>query len=139
MIKLPTEKTCDIFTHYGIQIAYLFGSQSQGNPGPLSDVDIAVLFPSDVKPSERFSKHLFLLHDILHLLETSNLDLVILNDAPIAICFNVIREGKILFSQNRPLQVRFEETVIRDYLDTEFLRQTYNRALFKNIAEGLLQ
>ena len=139
MIESLKEKLQDIFLYYGTRIAYLFGSQIKGNMGPLSDVDIAVVFSSELKPEERFSKRLSLLHDIMQALETANLDLVVLNDAPVSISFNVIREGQVLFSQDRSYQMKFEETVIRDYLDTEFLRQTYNKAFFTHIAEELAQ
>ena len=38
----------EIFTRSGVVLAYLFGSQARGETGPLSEVDIAVLFSPDI-------------------------------------------------------------------------------------------
>ena len=34
----------EVFESYGVALAYLYGSQARGDAGPLSDVDVAVLF-----------------------------------------------------------------------------------------------
>jgi predicted nucleotidyltransferase len=36
------------FESHGVVLAYLYGSQARGDAGPLSDVDVAVLFGPDL-------------------------------------------------------------------------------------------
>ena len=45
----------EAFERHGVVLAYLYGSQARGDAGPLSDVDVAVLFSPDVPERERFS------------------------------------------------------------------------------------
>jgi len=45
----------EVFERHGVMLAYLYGSQARGDAGPLSDVDVAVLFIPDVPERERFS------------------------------------------------------------------------------------
>lgn len=137
-MNLP-QKIEDIFSRYKVQVAYLFGSCVSGHTGPLSDVDIAILFDFSEKPEERFSKRLLLLHEIMSALRTSQVDLVVLNEASPAISFNVIRQGQVIFCQDESLRVKFESGALRDYIDMGPLRRTYNQALFENIAEGPLK
>ena len=66
-----------------IAVAYLFGSRARGNARPNSDVDVAVLLDGGVDTHRRQ----------LDLMATlgANVDLVILNDAPPALGYRVLR------------------------------------------------
>ena len=139
MIHIPEDKIKEILTCYWVQVAYLFGSYVRQDISPLSDVDIAILFGEDIKPEGRFSNRFLLLQEIMTLLETTHLDLVVLNESAPALCFNVIYKGRILFCQDDSLRIKFESRVLQNYMDTEPLRRTYNQALFKNLSEGLLR
>jgi uncharacterized protein len=62
--------------------AYLFGSQARGDAGPLSDVDLAVWLGDDPDPGRRLSLQLALSAQAASLLETDEVELVVLNGAP---------------------------------------------------------
>lgn len=96
-----------------ISLAYLFGSRVSGRVGKLSDFDIAVLlregFTSDFKYK--------LASEIGRLLNAARVDLVILNEAPIELRYNVIATGKLIYERDRAERVEFETTTLSRYFD----------------------
>ncbi|MBE3064650.1 MAG: nucleotidyltransferase domain-containing protein, partial [Spirochaetes bacterium] len=65
-----------------VRFAYLFGGLARGSPNPLSDVDIALFLEREGDgPDARLS----LFETLTDVLGTFELDLLILNSAPISI------------------------------------------------------
>ena len=87
-----------------ISLTYLFGSFASEKERKLSDVDIAVLLKEGIEPLE---KQLNLLSEITFILKTDEVDLVILNRAPISLQYTIISEGKLLVNR--------EDKLRRDY------------------------
>lgn len=114
--------------------AYLFGSYASDTVGPLSDVDIAVLFDEG---SDIDRIYLKLCVEVSKALHTDEVDLLILNKAPITLKYKVLKEGKLLFCRDEVKRIRFQVKVINDYIDTKPLRDMYNRELFKRIKKGI--
>jgi hypothetical protein len=112
-----------------VQFAYLFGSWARGNPGPLSDLDLAVFIDRRRNP---FKFRLMLMEKLARAIRSDNFDLVILNDAPLVLQYEVIRGGKILKEQ-RQRRVVYEARVLRDFLDTENLRRVHREALKRSL------
>ena len=50
-------------------------------------------------------------------LEMSNIDLVILNDAPLAIAYTIIKDGEEIYCDNREALKKFKANVTERYLD----------------------
>lgn len=115
---------------------YLFGSYGRDDIGPLSDVDIAVLLEPRVSSVNYFEKQLRLMRDACHLLHTDEVDLVILNEAPIDLQYAVLESGKLLYARDNPLRIRYETKIIERYLDSTRLRKEYFHFLKKHIREG---
>ena len=109
-----------------IKFAYLFGSQARGKTGPLSDIDIAVYL------DKRHNLFLFRLHfqeEIDRQLKgRRSSDLVILNNAPLVLQYEIIKNGKVL-KESKPQRIQFETRVLRNYLDTEKMRYFYASSL----------
>jgi len=114
-------------TNNEVSFAYLFGSHARGDTGPLSDVDVAVYLHGE---TELFSRRLAIIQDIMKLLKDSPCDVVVLNNSPIVLQYEVIRENVIL-KENKECRVAFETKVLREYLDTEMMREVQRRALKK--------
>ena len=53
-----------ILLKYPVEFAYLFGSYTTGNTGPLSDVDFAVYFREKLSESMMFNMKLKISHDL---------------------------------------------------------------------------
>lgn len=115
---------------------YLFGSYGKGKPGPLSDVDIAVFLDKTVGEQDFFEEKLNLVGIANEVLGTDEVDLVILNEAPLSLQFQVLKTGKLLFSKDEKARIDFETKTIDYYLDAEPLRRRGWEAMMKRIKEG---
>jgi predicted nucleotidyltransferase len=96
-----------------ILLTYIFGSQITGKTGPLSDYDFAVFLSQ--KPSFQFKYKLK--NKLLSILDIKQVDLVILNDAPIELKYNVIATGKVIFQKNSIVRTEFEANTLSQYFD----------------------
>lgn len=103
----------------GISAAYLHGSYATGKANKESDLDIAVLAMPGLSKQDRFSLRL----TISALLRTAlgesapELDLTILQDTPLLLQYNVIRQGSRIFEGNRQERIEYELSVERGYDD----------------------
>ena len=93
---------------------YLFGSLAGGIPLPLSDVDIAVylvdnLFAKDDK--------LDILGKLMEILQTDEIDLVILNTASLPLIINVLKNKRIIVDKDPFVRHSFESLNMRKYYD----------------------
>jgi predicted nucleotidyltransferase len=120
-------------TAAGVSLAYVFGSAAQGRERPDSDLDVAVLFADDV-PRERYGElRVQLLTELVGLTHTNDVDLVVLNEAPPLLAFQVIDGGRLLLGDRRE-QVRFETRAIQRYIDTAPIRRKLEAALRARVA-----
>lgn len=119
----------------GVTLAYLFGSTVRGEANHLSDIDIAVLFDDTLLQKEAFDLHVEVISELTGLLKTNNVDLVVLNDSPLLLTYNVIREGIILKS-DEPIRVKFETKIMSRYLDERYHIQRHARESLRRIAES---
>lgn len=116
--------------------AYIFGSKATGKSGPMSDLDIAVLLKENVDPSNYFDLRMKLMADLMRTLGINDIDLVILNQAPLILIHEVLKKGRIIFCRDERTRVSFVFKAIRDYLDTNYIRQIQSRGLHCRIKEG---
>lgn len=124
------------FRAYGVQLAYLFGSQVTGQAGPLSDFDFGVLLRATLSPSERFHQRLSLIAELIGVLHAQHIDLVVLDEAPPAIRFSIIKHGQVIYNEDERVRVHFEVKTMNEYFDTKPLRELYRQRLFEAIAAG---
>jgi len=115
-----------------ILLAYLFGSPVIGKTGPLSDYDFAVFLSR--KPS--FPLKYKLKNKLVKLLNTSQVDLVILNDAPIELKYKVIATGKIIFQKNSLIKTEFEANILSQYFDYLPVLRAQKEDILKFNSEG---
>jgi len=119
-----------------IAALYLFGSHAKETTGPLSDLDIAVLLDKGVAPKRYFTKRLHLISIFSKKLGTNEVELIILNTAPLLLSYQVAKEGKLLFERDHTQRVAFETKIIDYYLDSKHYREVGRRYLNKMIMEG---
>ena len=115
-----------------VDFAYLFGSQVSGQCGKMSDIDIAVY--ADVT-DDRLAYQLKLLERLQCLTGSVAVDLVLLNDAPPLLRYEVIKHGQVL-KENKEKRVIFEIRVLSEYMDTEHLRRTQGMYLKEKLLQG---
>ena len=120
----------------GVVAAMLIGSQARGEAGPLSDVDIAVWCQPTLDRHQRWDLQLSLMGAAQDTLRTSEVDVVILNDAPPLLQHRSIRDAVLLVERDRAQRIRFETRAILDYLDTAPLRLARKENLKREFKEG---
>jgi hypothetical protein len=124
------------FDREGVVAAMLIGSQARGNPGPLSDIDIAYWYEPGLDRDARWQLRLDLIGAAEAALRTPEVDLVPLNEAPPLMRQRSIRDAVRLVERNRDERVRLETRAILDYMDTEPLRIALRKGLKRRIEEG---
>ncbi len=116
----------------GIRAVYLFGSQARGDARPSSDIDLALLM--DHSPS--LDAHAEIVSICMRILQTSYIDVVILNDASPMIKYEVVSEGVLIYKKITDEELNdFESRVIRIYFDTAYLRRIQNDYLRERLME----
>jgi uncharacterized protein len=114
-----------------VELAYLFGSHAKGKSGPLSDLDIGVYLSRKLDKKERFEKRLELIGSLSTLLQTSNLDLVIMNDSPPVLNFEIIKPNCLIFEKDHDLKVEMEVYIMSRYYDRKHHEDFLNREFVK--------
>jgi hypothetical protein len=97
---------------------------------PKSDIDIAVLLSET--PKKLLEYYLYLVNRISEILG-NNVDLIILNTSPPLLKHQVIKHGKIIYSQNEEARITFEARAQSEYLDFSRAIARYNECFMKQI------
>ncbi|MCZ7356816.1 MAG: nucleotidyltransferase domain-containing protein [Candidatus Methanoperedens sp.] len=134
MIQYEKELTEYFSSKDSIKLAYLFGSTVRGDTGRLSDVDIGVLLDEKLSKKDRFDLELKLISEIAVLIKKNKIDLVVLNDAPLLLAHNIIKDGIILKS-NEIDRVKFETKILSMYMDQKYYINRHTEETLKRIAE----
>jgi uncharacterized protein len=95
-----------------IVFAYLFGGLVRDKRKPLSDVDLGIY----VKNIKGLS-YLSLFGKISQILGTDEIDLVILNSAPISFAGRILQKRKILIDKDPFLRHQYESRILREFFD----------------------
>lgn len=107
------EKVISLLRRYNAIVGYLFGSRADGSAYPCSDYDLGVLFRGRVPSIDVQMVMKAELEELLRI----KADIIFLQKANIKLQFEVIRSGKILFSDDEEYRTDFEESVLRRYMD----------------------
>jgi predicted nucleotidyltransferase len=97
-----------------ITFAYLFGSLARGRSTPLSDVDIAVYLSEGEITIERKME---ILGKLMELLETDEIDFVILNTAPLTLRMKILENKTVIVDNASFLRHAYESVTMRKYFD----------------------
>lgn len=118
-----------------VAAAYLFGSQAAGTAGPLSDVDVAVWAQPELDADGRMALRLELMDGAATALGTTEIDVVMLDDASPLLRHRAWRGGRLLVDREPAVRVRGEARALVEYLDTAPLREELARGLEHRLAE----
>ena len=101
-------------SHPKVLFAYLFGGLAKGNLQPLSDVDFAVYLAH----SSSFSGiKLDILGNLMEILQTDEIDLVVLNTAELPLQMNVLKAKKVIVDKDPFARHKFESLTMRKFFD----------------------
>lgn len=128
-VKRLTECLCK----YPVIIAYLFGSEAKGKSGLLSDIDVALFISKDIDKSERFDLRLRLSNKLSSIMN-KRVDLVVLNDSPVQLSYEIIKHGKVIFCRDKSMRVDFETDILSRYLDRRYYDKRHAEITLEKIA-----
>jgi len=111
---------CDLLRRHRVQVAYLFGSALEDPGSRLSDLDIAVLPPPDRQ--DWFGYYDDLYAELCQLFQADNIDLVLLDQAPLSLQVHVVLEGLRILDGNGAA-TELEERILARHTDLVGWRQ----------------
>lgn len=97
-----------------VVFAYLFGGLARGKRLPLSDVDIAVYFSED---ANLVAMKMEILGDLTAILQTDEIDLVVLNTAPLPLKIRILQKKKAIADRDPFVRHRYESLTMRSFFD----------------------
>lgn len=117
-----------------IVAAYLFGSFAKGTPTPSSDIDLAFLLDkktAGADSTELSSRYSVDLSEKLG----REVDVIILNEAPPFLKFQVLRYGQPLFERDVKRSRRFMAASLIEYFDFEPLKRSMEERIIQRLKE----
>jgi predicted nucleotidyltransferase len=124
----------DLFLRYPVALAYLYGSAAIGRATSLSDVDIAILIrQEDFEPGSKLYLELQLEDEIAQACKIGQVDVRVINLAPIMVRGAVITDGILLYSLDEAFRVEFETSTRSQYFDFLPVAELHNRAYFEHL------
>lgn len=101
-----------------VGIVYLYGSVANDNALEFSDIDIGIVFTEPGTPHNSPLVH-SRLYDIFDaaVKPKREIDLVFLQRTSLALQYNVINEGKIIYEVSPEFRANYEGKVLDEYLD----------------------
>lgn len=108
-------KLNSIVSAYNIKLLYIFGSYAQNKNNKNSDLDVAVLLEDGYNPIVKLN----IIGDLIDIFKRDDIDLVILNDATPLLRHQIIKYGKILYEDSKEIKVKFENRVLKEYMEID--------------------
>ena len=97
--------------------AYLFGSHALGRAQPHSDIDVAVYIDELIAEEGAYGYRAQLITEIMAGLNSNDIDLLILNQAPPALYYHVLRDGIRVLSRDLADTTTREGRAVSRYCD----------------------
>lgn len=118
-----------------VAVAYLYGSYATGTAGPRSDVDIAVklVVGAEVDPLEL---RLRLADRFERLAGIGPVEVVVLDESPIALAGRVQEQRTVIHSNDEQLRVRYESETSRHFHDFKIHEERSAEERLARLAEG---
>ena len=114
----------------GVVVAYLFGSRARGLRTRYSDIDVAILLSKT--PHSLLDYYLSMVNKISGAVGCEA-DLVILNNAPPLLKYQVIKYGKPIYVKSERERILFEARSICEYLDFRRAMERYDECLVRQV------
>lgn len=121
--------------HSCVELAYLFGSMAKGERGKLSDVDLGVYFNDALVKEGRGEEMLNILGEVISLLKTDKVDVVVMNDAPVSLNYEIIKCNAPLFMRDRGKKIDVEQRILSRYLDRKYHEKMASDIFLRKVME----
>lgn len=123
-----------VFAGTPVDFAYLFGSQATGRTHPHSDVDVAVHLAAPAP--DALELRLALAGRLAELASVGDVEVIVLNDAPLPLAGRALRDRVVIFSRDEPARVRYESITNRTFLDFDIHDRDAVTQYLRDVAAG---
>lgn len=131
---IDVEGMAEYLDDAGVVYAVVFGSYARGEAEPGSDVDVAVRFPDDWTPRERFDRR-NRVDAALQTYADEFVDVSDLAELPASVARRALRDGVLLVGDDADVAAD-RQRVEREYEATREEREAERRAFLDDLAEG---
>jgi uncharacterized protein YutE (UPF0331/DUF86 family) len=123
-----------LFQTSPVDVAYASGSASARKlAGSFSDLDVGLLLLEKIKTAEYFDYQVYFTSELSKALETSDLDVVILNNASLLQRAQVINTWSLLFQRDQRRRVQFAARTTMEYLEFKKFDELQSKALAERV------
>ncbi len=136
LATIQKERMIQHLRNQGVVVGYLFGSYARGTAGPLSDIDIGVVFSKTISENEQENRIEMIRVELEKLFGTDKVDIINVPQVkkPLLRFIITLGEGKILFSDDKKLENSLAFYARREFEDTKSLRRIQSEAMRKSFA-----
>ena len=137
--KLNNEHFRSLCEKHGVQLAIIFGSRAKGEAGSDSDWDLAFWINEEMQKMDRQNLAQLkrnLIKDLCNHLNTSLIDLVILNRASPFLRYQVAHNGRPVYQEKEGDFAAFVSLAIRSYSDSFIFRDAGKKYLEMRPSNG---
>jgi predicted nucleotidyltransferase len=122
------EQVASVITAGAVDViaVYLYGSVARGTDTSSSDVDLAVLYRT--APPRTLDAQPFGLEAALERLIGRDVQVIVLNAAPVDLIHRVLCDGRLLLERDRSARIRFEVRARNEYFDLAPILEQYRKA-----------
>ncbi len=113
-----------------LKLIMLYGSRARGNYSNDSDLDLAFLFTEEALQQENTLKLRIKLAGKFEKLLEIETDVVILNEAPPLLKYQVIKYGSVIYTASDFSYNSYYAKTIKEYFDYKHLRKIHDEQLF---------
>jgi hypothetical protein len=118
-----------------IELAYLFGSAISGRTGKLSDIDIGIYLDGGLSKEEMIEMRLKLISEFVSLLRKERVDVIIMNNAPISLNYEIIKCNRPIFVRNEGKRIDVEQRILSEYLDRRYHEKIAEDIFLRRVKE----
>ena len=130
--KIP-EVVRQVSQNKDVSALYSFGSASEKALKPMSDLDFGILLTAGMSKKKRSYKHLHLIGLFNDVFMTDEIDLVLMNDAPLRFSYHIIKDGKLLFCRKKSELINYKDHVVKVYIDFKYYRDSFDDVFLEGI------
>jgi len=116
--------------------AYLYGSYGTSTQTVLSDVDLGILLREGM---DYFDLYLAIQSAVIEVTREEDVNVLILNDAPVIIQYEVIATGRLLYERSAAAHLDFIERVLKRYPDFALDFRTFCAEYDQSLREAYLR
>jgi len=125
-----------VFKKNNVVLAYIYGSVAKKKEGPLSDIDVAVLFSEKIEEDDYFDLRIKVSREIDKILKTDKTEAVCLNQISPLLKYEVVYGGIAIYSLNAEMKRNFEFTALQQYEDFKYHLNTGLTIMKNQIEHG---